>query len=324
MANFQTAPKLRIVNSPGQFVISRKAKKANGAYEPITLADPADPVADAAATDLFQILGFADLHKGAVKKAVITSGIPGQKQTSTLTVTLGTVVAGKEFTIRLRTKTNNLEHEFVRFDGKNMKDRYYNYILKTGDTAATVAARIAELIQYDDFSDAYKFVDATAASNVVTLVGESEGWSFDFLFEGEAITDGNVTIAHAITAKQYEGRNVYRQLNVKRLETPNRIYPYAAGHYVAKNELPVPDALYSNIIIEWDVERTDLSGASTINQGPVTSTAAIELFLKNGDLDAEKALLVQWLKSNASRVEEYNATTANAAIASETPVVTTN
>lgn len=304
------------------------AKKANGAYEAITPANTGVPATDAAtdttATDLFKILGFAELHSGSVKKAVITSGIPGQKQTSTLTVTVNAPVAGQEFTVKLVTKTNNLEHEFARFDGKNMKDRYYNYVVKAGDTAAIIAARIAELIQYDEFSDAYKYVDATAAGAVVTLVAESEGWHFDFEFEGEAIANGTVAIVHAITAQQYEGRNVYRQLNNLRLETGNRIYPYAAGHGVAVNELPVKGALYSNIIVEWEVTRTDLSGSSVINDGPIKSTAAIELFLKNGDLDDEKQLLVDWLKAHATVVEEYTATTANAAIAAEAPVVTTN
>jgi hypothetical protein len=320
--NIQTAPKLRIVNDSSRLELLRLKKKASGAFEAITVTGVAAD--DAAATDLLKIIGVADLHKGEVTRAIKTLGIAGRPQKSTITVTAPTVVAGKEFTIKLVTKTSNLEHEFVRFDGKNQKERYYNYILKAGDTPTTIAARIVQLITYDEFTDAYRFVSATSAAGVVTLTGLADGWDFTLSFEGEAVTDGNITLTHAVTEKSFEGRNVYRQLNVKRLETEARVYPYAAGHFNAPHELPVEGALYNSYQIFWTVTRTDLSGSSMHNQGPVTGEYGIELFIKNGGATAEEAILLAWLKANAKVLHEYNATTVAAAIVAESPTVTTN
>ena len=319
--NLQTAPKLRIVNSADQFVIKRSALKANGAYQLITVTGV--PATDAGATDKLNIVGFAELLTGKVTSAIKTLAIPGQKQTSTLTVTLPALVAGKVLSLKLITKTNNLEHEFVRFDGHNQKDRTYDIVLKTGDTVTTVAARIAEIITYDEFSDAYKFVTATSAVGVVTVIGESEGWEFEFIASGDAIDGGHVAIAQAVTAPSFEGRNVYRQLNTKRLENGNRSYPYAAGHYVAANEVPVAGGMYTSFIINFLVERTDLSGPSVVNQSPTTATAAIELFILNGSADANVTILTDWLIANATKFEQYTATTAAAAIVAETPTLTT-
>lgn len=323
MANFQTAPKLRIVNSPDQVALARLAEKANGAFEPITVTGVA--ATDAAATDLLKIIGVADLLKGKVTYATKSLSVPAQLQTSTVTVTLPSLVAGVEFTVRIVVKTRNLEHEFARFDGKNQKERFYPLILKAGDTPAIVAARIAEIVEYDEFTDAYRYVNTSVAGAVVTLTAVDPGWDFVVSFEGPGVEDGNVALVHAVTAKSFEGRNNYRQLNNYRLQTDARTRPYAVGAFGGgTEELPIKGATYTQFIVMWTVSRTDLSGASMQNEGPVTGEFGIELFMNNGTTAAEQVILLDWLKANATKLEEYNATTANAAIVAETPVVTTN
>jgi hypothetical protein len=321
--NLQIAPKLRIVNSPDQFALARLSEKANGAFEPIVVTGVS--AEDAVSTDLLKIFGFADLQKGNVTFASKSLSVPSQLQKSTLTITVPSVVNKKEFTVRIVVKTRNLEHEFARFDGKNQKERFYPLVLKTGDTAATVAARIAEIIQYDEFTDAYKYVTVSKNAGVVTFESIDPGWDFVLTVEGDAVEDGNVVAVVAVTAKSFEGRNNYRQLNNYRLQSEARTRPYAVGAFGAGNEeLPVKGATYTQFIVKWNVKRDDLSGDSTINSGPVSSEAAIELFMQNGTMEAEKTILLDWLKANAKKVEEYNATTANAAIVAETPVVTLN
>jgi hypothetical protein len=323
MANFQTAPKLRIVNSPDQITLARLSEKANGAFEPITITGVA--ATDAAATDLLKIVGVADLFKSKVTYATKSLSVPSQLQKSTVTVTVPSPMAGKEFTVRIVIKTRNLEHEFVRFDGKNQKERFYPVVLKAGDTASTVAARIAEIMQYDEFVDAYKYVNVSVSAGVVTLEAVDPGWDFNVTFEGPAVDDNHVTLTHAITKKSFEGRNNYRQLNNYRLQTEARTRPYAVGAYGAGNdELPVKGATYTQLVIKWTVSRNDLSGASMQNEGPVTGEYGIELFLNDGTVGAQKTILIDWLKANAKKFEEYNATTADAAIVAETPAVTTN
>lgn len=322
MANFQTAPKLRIVNSADQFKVIKLSKTASGAYEAAAGADAAAILAD---TDLYKVEGFAELVSGNVLETVKTLGIFGQKQVSTLTLTTPGIVVGEELSIEMIVKTFNLESEFVRFDGRNQKSRFYQLIVRTGDTVTTIAARIAAMINADGERDGYVYATATSAAGVVTITAESEGWEISFKFTGSSVTSGSIVTAFAVTAPAFEGRNVYRQMNVKRLENPNRTYAYAAGHYGAANEVPVKGAKYSSLIIKFKVDRADLSGPEVANSGPVSGEYGVEIYFNESDaaLTALRDEIVAWSKVHVPKTVEYNATTVAAAIAAETPVVTT-
>lgn len=321
MANFQTAPKLRIVNNLDQFILTKFQKKANGAYEPSAGADAAAVIA---ATDLLKIEGFADLHSDKILKGVKAFAVPSQKQVSTLTVSGLVVVNMKEFSLEVEVKSYNLEHEFVRFDGHNKKSRFYGLVLKSGDTVTTVAKRISDFINLDADKDGYVFVTATSSSGVVTITSAEPGWEIDLKLSGDAIDDGNVIITPAITSAAYEGRNVYRQMNTKRLETANRVYPYAVGHYVAANEIPLKNGLYTSVISKFKVERTDLSGGEMQNSGPVSGDYEIEVYFLQGTVDVARDEYIAWLKAHAKVFVEYNATTPAQALVEEVPVVTNN
>jgi hypothetical protein len=323
MANFQVAPKLRVINSADQFVVAKMALKANGAYEAAAGADAPAIIAD---TDLYKIEGFAELHRGKVRKAVKTLSIAPQKQAATLTITGSTFTPGKEISVEMIVKSSNLEHEFVQFDGRNQKNRFYNHAVRSGDTLTTIAARVAAAFNMDGENGGNVLVTATSAAGVVTITPGQPGWTVSFKITGSAIEDGNLIFTFAQTAAAFEGRNVYRQMNVKRLQNPNRTYPYATGHYVAANEVPTEGAVYSSVIVEFEVDRPDLSGPEMQNSGPTKGIFGIELYFKENDAAVVTLRndLVNWLKSAADLVEEYNATTAAAAVAAESPVVTTN
>lgn len=324
MANFQTAPKLRIVNTPEQFNLIKLAKTASGSFEPATGADLAEVLAN---TDLLKVEGFAELHSDKLIEGVKTLSIPGQKESGTLTLTApGGITVGEEISVEMIVKTFNLEHEFVRFDGHNRRSRFYQIYVKHGDTVNTLAGRIADLINADADHDGYVFAEATANDNVVTVTAAGYGWTIDFRLRGTAITNRTVVGVYAVTQPAFEGRNSYRQMNVKRLQNPNRNWPYATGHYVAANEVPQPGSRYSSVIAKFKVHRTDLSGPEMQNSGPVTGEYGIEVYFLDGNAQVEaiRDEFVAWCKANATTFIEYNATTPAAALANEVPVVTTN
>lgn len=323
MANFQVAPKLRIVNSIEQFVVSQLSKKANGAYE---AADGIDEPAKTADTDLLRVEGFIDLHRGNVTFGSKSLSVPPQKQVGTLTVTATAIDSVQDLSVEMIVKTYNLEHEFVRFDGKNQKSRFYNLVVRPGDTASTIADRISTLINLDSSNNGYVFVTTTVAADVITVNTKEPGWEVSFKVTGASVDNASVTAVFAETTPAYEGRYVYRDMNVKRLQNPNRSYAYAAGHYVAANEVPSPGNTYTLVTAKFSVERTDLSGPSMQNDGPVKGTYEVEAYFKDGDaaIATARDLFVDFLKDAASVFNDYPATTPAEVIVTEVPTVTTN
>jgi hypothetical protein len=302
MANFQVGPKVVVINNPADFPLVSHTKNANGAYV-------RDAVFSANAHRIV-VEGFAQLDGGKTKNMVLTRGVAGQPQVSTVTFGGALYQAGDLVYITINARSENLEADFQRPDGTYVKEQTYQLMVRAGEGANQLAARLNLLIGLDA-ALGRNIVTSAVAGPVVTLTGLGNGIRFTATAAGIPITNGNITVAAVVTQVAFEGRNTWLQLNRLRPQTPARMTPYGG---IDAREIPLPGILYTSFHVTKSVERPDLQGDTTAN-GDVTAKFSYEIYLNQTTCAAAIANLILWGDQNADIFVKYNATTPALALA---------
>lgn len=307
MANFQLGAKVVIVNNEEDFPLVSYTKQADGALKKDeNFSSDADRIA---------LLGYGEFDKGKVFKLIRGKGVAGQVQKGTITFGGASLEAGDEITVKIKAKSENLEQEFERPDGTYVREQAYQLIVKAGDDADALAARLKAAIDQDAESGR-NLIDVSVADEVVSYDGKGNGLSYDVTAEGAKIQSGGITVTHAITQEAFEGRNTWLQLNRLRLETPARVYPYSMD----TKELPIKGHKYTSFLFSKSVERPDLQGSSMVNQR-VGGEFQYEIYVNETNCAQLISDLTDWAEKWVEEVIKYDADTPAEALAEPEIVV---
>jgi hypothetical protein len=201
------------------------------------------------------------------------------------------------------------------------RPRYYSVFIAAGETATTLAAKIRDAVNADQYKTQVTLT-ATSAAGVVTLTARSNGLRFYINTDnvsgtsyGNAVTSGHVTQTFATTQNGYEGRGTYQQLKTVRLQTESNVYPYSPD---LKQQAINNGNLYSTYRITQLIQRPDLGGNVGLNAIP-TGTFEYLLYVNQTGANTAGVKLDTWFNANSLVLVQYGATTANAAITAEVP-----
>lgn len=269
-----------------------------------------------AQADMLRIVGFADLVGANIASVVGTKGVPDQKQVSTLTFVISSVVVGEEIIVELKFASENFEGDFASHLSDYKLKRSLVLVVKAGDTATLLAERLVADINSIAESGWQSYLTASNVAGVVTLTSTKGSVSFKAVAKGSAIDAAHATATFATTTVGYPGRNTYDQLKGVRLETSASVYPHAPASVAG--QLPIKGHKYSTYTIKKIVTRPDLVGFNDLNQEP-SGKYELELIINETTCAAYITALTTWLNANVAVRTMYTATTANAAIAAENP-----
>jgi hypothetical protein len=294
--SFQLGPKVLIVNDADQVPLKYYSKDADGTE---TLLGAADPEAVQ-----LKIEGFADLEGADIAEVIGSKGVSAQKQVADITLTIPTVVVGEEVIVDLEFISDDLRGEYASHLSDYKKKKSFILVVKAGETATTLAAKLKAQIDAMIDSGWACPVTASAALGVVTLTSADAKVSFVAAFSGSAIDAGNATGAFAVTTEGFSGRGLWDQLKSVRLETVLGAY---VEDFKAK-QVPQKGAKYSTYVIKKNVSRPDLKGFSGgINSIP---SGQFELVLIiNESLAALITEITEWLNANVASRTMYTADT---------------
>lgn len=339
--SFQLGRKVLVVNDAEQAKLLFYAKVASGVknlietdddYQTTTafdkLATSPDGAADAEGTgfspaststneavaqaDMLRILGFGDFEGVDIVEAIGAKAVSGQKQSSTLTLTIPNVVVGQEVNVSVTFISDDLRGEFASHLSDYKKPKVFTLVVKAGETATTLATRLVAQIQSTIDSGWASWLTASNVAGVVTLVSTDAKVTFSVAVSGSAIDAGNATGVFATVTQGFSGRGTWDQLKSVRLETVNGAY---VEDFKAK-QVPIKGAKYSSYVIKKRVSRPDLKGqAGGINSIP-SGDFEFHIYI-NESLSTYIAALCKWLNANVAKRTMYTATTADAVLDGE-------
>lgn len=285
-------------------------------YAPIT-PSAATLGTEIAQADLLRILGFADFTTADTIKVVGSKGILPQAEVATVAFTLGTPVAGDELTLEVRLVDAGFRGEFATHLSDQIRIKRFSVVIAAGETATTLADKIAAQLASEVESGVYYPLTGSAAAGTLTLTSTDARVTFTAKLSSDS--PAYASIVFAVTTPGYEGRNVYTQMIGIRSEAG--VYPYMEGR--VQGQYPIKGAKYSQYIITKRVTRPDLAGlGGGLNDVP---TGDFELVLYvNETLTSYITDLTAWLNAHVATRVMYTTTTATAAVTGETPTTATS
>jgi hypothetical protein len=299
---FQLGKKVLIINDVDQARLLFYAKLASGARTLVETDTTAETVAQA---DMLRILGFCDLVGSEIIQAIGAKAVPYQKQISTITFTLPTVVIGQEINVNIVCESDDLRGEYASHMSDYKKPKVFTLVVKAGETATTLATRLAAQISAVIESGWHSPVIATSAAQTVTLTSTDAKVSVTATFSGSAVEAGNATGVFTVTTPAFSGRGLWDQLKSVRLETVNGAY---VEDFKAK-QVPIRGAKYSCYVIKKNVVRHDLQGTGGGLNSIPSGNFEFEIYI-NESLSSYIADITKWLNANVAKRTMYTATTA--------------
>lgn len=284
--------------------------KAKWTSQAEVAADPEESIE--AVEGSFDVKRFMKFMKSNVASIYKRKAVDPTLGKTTLTVTnQGEGSYRLALYVRLEGCQNSYYSNDFVFKGKPL---YYEFPVKTGETSAQIAAKVAKLAKHLQtlFND-YKSMEVTANGNNLVLTAADEFLRFTRVevqkFNPDAGINGGAfeTFITATTATDpdYDGTNVIVQGTLGfgtyyQITKDLRLPTMEARRYKALNEeeLPIPGSKYNQYTVKYVKNRGQVGGGACVGQD-VTSITTHVFFVNTTISDAFEAGL-----ANVGTIEE--------------------